>query len=241
MILTKSISRFSRNTVDLLAMIRRLKDLGIDLYFEKENIHTLSEDGELMVTVMTSFAQEESRSISENVKWGIRRNFLRGIGNQFILYGYRWDGERFRVVEEEAEIVRRIFRSYLDGIYAETLEKQFRLEGITGPRGGHFSTATIRRILANERYTGNRILQKEYIADHLSHRRKRNGGELPRYFVENANPAIIEQEVFDEVQRRMKLRSRAAKTGNGGRAASPGQGSAVESKSRERRCTEWRK
>ena len=115
-ILTKSISRFARNTVDLLETVRELKDLGIEVRFQKEKIHTLSEDGELMLSLLASFAQEESRSISENVKWGIRKNFQKGIGNSFHIYGYRWTGKEFVIVEEEAKIVRLIYDNYLKGI-----------------------------------------------------------------------------------------------------------------------------
>ena len=154
-ILTKSISRFARNTVDLLETIRELKALGIEVRFEKEKINSLSEDGELMLTLLASFAQEESRSISENVKWGIRKNFQKGIGNSFHIYGYRWTGKEFVIVEEEAEIVRLIYDNYLNGISAEKTEKQLEEMGVKSYTGGHFSNSSIRQILQQERYTGN--------------------------------------------------------------------------------------
>lgn len=205
-ILTKSISRFSRNTVDLLDTIRHLKRKGIEVRFEKEQINTLSEDGELMLTLLASFAQEESRSISENIKWGIRKNFEKGVGNNFHLYGYRWENKAYRVVEEEAEVVRRIFDNYLNGISAEKTAQMLNAEGIHGPGGGLFYALTIRRMLENERYTGNRLLQKEFIQDHKTHKRQKNKGELPRFYVEQVAPPIISQEVFDSVQTEIERR-----------------------------------
>jgi site-specific DNA recombinase len=162
-ILTKSISRFARNTVDLLETVRELKDLGIEVRFQKEKIHTLSEDGELMLSLLASFAQEESRSISENVKWGIRKNFQKGIGNSFHIYGYRWTGKEFVIVEEEAKIVRLIYDNYLKGISAEKTEKQLEEMGVKSYTGGHFGNNSIRQILKQERYTGNTLFQKTHI------------------------------------------------------------------------------
>lgn len=220
LILTKSISRFSRNAVQLLGTIRELKALGVEIRFEREGISTMSSDGEFMLSLLATFAEAESKSISDNVKWGIRHNFRKGIGNQFLLYGYRWDGTKFRIVPEEAAVVRRIFRNYLEGKSAETTEREFREERIPGPKGGHFSTATIRRILENERYTGNRLLQKEFIAGNETRKRRKNMGELPRFFVRKAHPAIIETAVFLEVQRRIGAK-RELRSDTRGRAENP--------------------
>ncbi len=199
-ILTKSISRFARNTVDLLATVRELKGLGIEVRFEKEKINSLTEDGELMLSLLASFAQEESRSISDNVKWGIRKNFQRGIGNSFHIYGYRWTGSEFVIVEEEAEVVRLIFDNYLNGISAEKTEKQLEAMGVKSYTGGHFSNSAIRAILKQERYTGNTLFQKTYIDTFGSGKTKYNRGELPQYYAENTHPAIISEETFQKAQ-----------------------------------------
>lgn len=199
-ILTKSISRFARNTVDLLETVRELKDLGVEIRFEKENINSLSEDGELMLTLLASFAQEEARSISENVKWGIRKNFQKGIGNSFHIYGYRWTGTEFVVVEEEAEIVRLIYDNYLNGISAEKTEKQLAKMGIKSYTGGPFKASSVRTILKQERYTGNTLFQKTYIDTFGSGKTKYNYGELPQYYAEDTHPAIISEEIFRKVQ-----------------------------------------
>jgi site-specific DNA recombinase len=202
-ILTKSISRFARNTVDLLETVRHLKELGIEVRFEKEGINSLSEDGELMLTLLASFAQEESRSTSENVKWAIQKNFQQGRPNSFQIYGYRWDGERFVVEPEEAEVVKYIFKHYLNGVSAEKMEGQLQEKGVKSYRGGHFSASSIRAILGNEKYTGNMLLQKVYTIDHITHRQKDNNGELPRYWVEDSHEAIIDLETFEKVQSRI--------------------------------------
>ena len=199
-ILTKSISRFARNTVDLLETVRHLKELDIEVRFEKENINSLSEDGELMLTLLASFAQEESRSTSENVKWAIRKGFEQGKTNSFCIYGYRWNGEQFNIVPEEAEVVRLIYDNFLKGLSAEQTEKQLDEMGIKSYTGGHFSNTSIRAILRQERYTGNILLQKTYVENHISHKTKINNGELPKYYAENTHPAIIDQETFDKVQ-----------------------------------------
>ena len=199
-ILTKSISRFARNTVDLLETVRHLKELGIEVRFEKERINSLSEDGELMLTLLASFAQEESRSTSENVKWAIRKGFEQGKTNSFCIYGYRWDGEQFNIVPEEAEVIRLIYDNFLKGLSAEQTEKQLDEMGVKSYTGGHFSNTSIRAILRQERYTGNMLLQKTYIENHITHKSKINYGELPMYYAENTHPAIIDQDTFDKVQ-----------------------------------------
>lgn len=207
-VLTKSISRFARNTVDLLETVRHLKGLGIEVQFEKEKINSLSEDGELMLTLLASFAQEESRSISENVKWAIRKGFEKGKTNSFCIYGYRWDGKEFHIVPEEAEVVRLIYSNYLKGMSAEQTERQLAEMGVKSYTGGHFSNTSIRAILRNEKYTGNMLLQKSYIQDHITHKTVLNHGELPMYYAENTHPAIISQETFDAVQKEMERRRR---------------------------------
>lgn len=200
-VLTKSISRFARNTVDLLETVRRLKELGISVRFEKERIDSLTEDGELMLTLLASFAQEESRSISENVKWGTRKRFEQGIPNgRFNIYGYRWEGDHLVIQPEEAAVVRLIFDNFLAGLSAETTEKQLAEMGVKSYKGQHFGNTSIRQILGNITYTGNLLFQKEYVADPISGKSKKNYGELPQYFVENTHEAIIPMEVYQAVQ-----------------------------------------
>ncbi len=205
-ILTKSISRFARNTVDLLETVRHLRDIGVEVRFEKENINSMSGDGELMLSILASFAQEESRSISENVKWAVRKGFEKGKPNSFCLYGYRWDGEQFRIVPEEAAVVRLIFENYLNGLSDEQTARQLEEMGVKSYTGGRMCSGSIRAILKNEKYTGNMLLQKCFIEDHISHRVVRNRGELPMYYAENTHPAIISKETFDAVQREMERR-----------------------------------
>lgn len=205
-ILTKSISRFARNTVDLLETVRHLREKGIEVRFEKENINSLSEDGELMLTLLASFAQEESRSTSENIKWAIKKKFEQGRPNSFCMYGYRWNGKTFVVVPEEAVIVRLIYDNFLNGLSAEQTEKQLEEMGVKSYTGQHFSNTSIRAILRNEKYTGNMLLQKEFTVSHITHKTKKNEGELPQYWVENSHEAIISLETFQAVQAEIERR-----------------------------------
>ena len=206
-VLTKSISRFARNTVDLLETVRHLKELGISVRFEKERIDSLTEDGELMLTLLASFAQEESRSISENVKWGTRKRFEQGIPNgHFQIYGYRWEDDHLVIEPKEAAIVRLIFDNFLAGLSAETTEKQLAEMGVKSYKGQHFGNTSIRQILGNITYTGNLLFQKEYVVDPISGKSKKNYGELPQYFVENTHEAIIPMEVYQAVQDEKKRR-----------------------------------
>lgn len=213
-ILTKSISRFARNTVDLLETVRQLRALNVEVRFEKENIHSLSGDGELMLSILASFAQEESRSISENVKWATRKRFAQGKHNgRFHIFGYRWEGEQLVVVPEQAKIVQLIYENYLKGISAEKTEVQLAEMGVKGIFGGRLGSEVIRSMLKNITYTGNFLFQKQYVADPITKFKKYNKGELPQYFVEDSHEAIIPmaqwQAVQDERERRKKLGARA--------------------------------
>ena len=206
-ILTKSISRFARNTLDLLNIVRQLKDKGVEVRFEKERINTLTGDGELMLSILASFAQEESRSISDNVKWGTRKRFEQGIPNgHFTIYGYKWVGDKLTIIPEEAKIVKRIFQNFLDGKSRLETEKEFRKEGIKTRLGCEWKDSNIRKILDNITYTGNMLFQKEYIEDPITKHRKKNRGELPQYFVANTHEAIIDKKTFDYVQSEMARR-----------------------------------
>lgn len=206
-ILTKSIQRFARNTVDLLETVRHLKDIGVEVRFEKENINSMSGDGELMLSILASFAQEESRSISENVKWGTKKRFEQGIPNgHFQIYGYRWEGDHLVVEPKEAKIVKLIFDNFMNGLSAESTEKQLEEMGVKSYKGVHFSNSSIRQILSNVTYTGNLLFQKEYVSDPIIGKSKKNNGEMPQYWVENTHEAIIPMEIFQAVQKERQRR-----------------------------------
>jgi len=213
LIVTKSVSRFARNTVDSLSTVRKLKEHGTEVYFEKENIFTFDGKGELLITIMSSLAQEESRSISENVTWGHRKRFADGKlilpYKRFLGYERGEDGMP-QIVEQEAEIVRSIFRLFINGKTFSAIAKYLTDNGIPTP--GHrkvWQSATIRSILTNEKYKGEALLQKGYTVDFLTKQRKVNEGEIPQYYVKNSHPAIIAPDEFDavqiEIERRMKL------------------------------------
>ncbi|MBQ7574400.1 MAG: recombinase family protein [Clostridia bacterium] len=200
-VITKSISRFARNTVTLLQTVRELKSLGIDVYFEEQNIHSMSSDGELMLTILASYAQEESRSVSENCKWRIRHKFEEGIEHHFTLYGYeKVDGE-IKIKDGEAEVVREIFKCYLSGMGITKIAKKLRQDNIPSPKGSSWTLSSVRNVLINEKYMGDMMLQKYYTKDHLCKRSRCNNGELPKYYVEETHPAIISKEDFEKVQK----------------------------------------
>lgn len=200
-VITKSISRLARNTVTMLETVRELKNLNIDVYFEKENIHSLSGDGELMLTILASFAQEESRSVSENCKWRIRKGFEAGelINLQFI-YGYRIKKGKVEIEESEAEIVRIIFKDYVDGMGYSLIAKKLREKGARRYRGGIWNAESIAYIIKNEKYSGNALLQKRYVKDHLTKTLVWNKGDLPQYYAEGTHPAIIDTATFQRAQ-----------------------------------------
>ena len=206
-ILAKSISRFARNTVDLLETVRRLKEIGVEVRFEKEHISSMSGDGELMLSILASFAQEESRSISDNVKWGTRKRFEKGIPNgKFRIYGYRWEGDELAIVPEEAAIVKRIFQNFLDGKSRLETEREFAAEGVTTREGCRWVDSNIRVVLTNVTYTGSLLFQKEYVENPITKRKRKNRGELPQYYVQDTHPAIIDKATFDFVQAEMVRR-----------------------------------
>ena len=199
-ILCKSTSRFARNTVTLLETARELKGLGISVSFEKENIDTMSGDGELMLTILASFAQEESRSVSENCKWRVRKKFEQGILTGMRMYGYDVRNGSFTILPEEAAIVQRIFHMYLDGMGSERIMRELNAEGIPAPEGGSWNAGTIMMMLRNEKYAGDLLLQKSYVNNHVEKKQLPNRGELPQYFVAEDHAPIIDRETFDAVQ-----------------------------------------
>ena len=208
MIITKSISRFARNTLTVLETIRELKKLGIDVYFEKENIHSLSEEGELMLTLLSSFAQEESLSVSENCKWRIRDKFKQGISTNFKMLGYELKNNQITVIPKEAKIVKIIFQDYLSGMGINAIARKLRDKGIPTKDGGIWHENTVRGILKNEKYTGNLLLQKTFISDHISKKKRKNKGELPMYYVESNHEPIIDVDTFQKVQDKIKKQAK---------------------------------
>ena len=211
MILTKSLSRFARNTVDSLKYIRDLKALGIAVIFEKENINTLETDTEMMLTILSCFAQAESESISKNVSWGIRQSFKNGnVPMQYArLLGYRkGDYDKPEIVPEEAEIVKGIYRLYLDGMSLNMIVDRLNEKGLT-TKGSNspYRKEVVQRILTNEKYTGDALLQKTYVTDCITKKTRKNNGELPMYLVKNHHEPIISHEDFNRVQEEMARRS----------------------------------
>ena len=210
MILCKSISRLARNTVDLLRIIRHLKELGIEVQFEKDNIHSLSADGEVMLTILASFSEQESRSISENCKWGIRKRFADGtIGtaNKHIL-GYRYDEDagQYVIIPEEAETVRWMFRMYLEGLSFQQIADRLNAAGICTTLGNMFQEGSVHALIFNEIYAGDLRRQKTYTPDPISKVKIINKGKLPQYLFMDCHEAIIDRETYAKVQAEMQRR-----------------------------------
>jgi len=215
MIITKSVSRFARNTVDSLQTIRDLKAAGVEVFFEKENIRTFDGKGELLLTIMSSLAQEESRSISENVTWGKRKSMQDGKVSlpykRFLGYEKGSDGKP-QIVESEAKTVRRIYDLFLAGSTYREIGAGLTADGIPTPGGKTvWSMTSVRSILQNEKYAGNAILQKKYTVDFLSKKQKINQGEMPQYYVENSHPGIVSRSAFELVQDEIRRRKQFGK------------------------------
>lgn len=218
LIVTKSVSRFARNTVDSLTTVRKLKEAGVEVYFEKENIWTLDSKGELLITIMSSLAQEESRSISENVTWGQRKRFADGKVSipygQFLGYRKGADGLP-EIVPEEAETVRLIYRLFVQGKTVSAIAKRLTSEGIPTSAGKTlWQSSTVESILTNEKYKGAALLQKRFTVDFLQKKMKVNEGEVPQYYVENSHPPIILPDEWDRVQTEMARRKSSGRRHN---------------------------
>lgn len=209
-IITKSISRFARNTLDCLNFVRLLKELGIGVIFEKENIFTLDGKGEVLMSILASLAQDESRSISENSTWGIRRRFEQGklhINTTKFLGYDKDDNGNLIINEEQAKVVRRIYQDYLNGKGPNRIAKDLEREGVINWNGKtKWYESTVRKILSNEKYKGDALLQKTYTIDYLSKKRAENNGEVPMYYVEDSHPGIIEKDMWEAVQLEMERR-----------------------------------
>lgn len=211
LIITKSLSRFARNTVDCLETVRLLKANGIGVYFEKENINTLTESSEFLITLFSGFAQAESESLSKNVAWGKAKSAEAGkVTFQYKkMLGYRRgaDGQP-EIVPEEAEVIKRIYHRYLDGCTLGQIKRELDKDNVPTAQGVEFwSPAIIHNILTNEKYIGDALLQKTYVTDCISKKVKKNQGERAMYYVENNHPAIISREMFDQVRNEMTRRS----------------------------------
>lgn len=206
-IITKSISRFARNTVTLLETVRELKGYGVDVFFEGQNIHTLSTDGELMLSILASYAQEESLSASENQKWRIRKNFEEGKPWNGTMLGYRYHNGTLVIEPQEAEIVRRIFREYLSGKGVVTIANRLNADGLVTRYGNQWHKRSVTCVLLNYAYTGNLLLQTTFRENHLTKRSLPNDGQLPKYHAKGTHEAIISMEDFTAAQAEMEKRS----------------------------------
>ncbi len=211
MVITKSISRFARNTLDCLKYIRQLKDRNIPVFFEKENINTMDSKGEVLLTIMASLAQQESQSLSQNVKLGLQYRYQQGLvqvnHNRFL--GYTKDEEGQLIIEpEEAEVVKRIYREYLEGASLAQIGKSLEADGILTAEGkAKWRPETLKKILQNEKYIGDALLQKTYTVDFLSKKRIKNNGIVPQYYVENSHEPIIPRDLYMQVQEEMARRA----------------------------------
>lgn len=223
MIITKSISRFARNTLDCLKYIRQLKEKNIPVYFEKESINSMDAKGEIMLTIMASLAQQESQSLSQNVKLGIQYRYQQGKvqinHNRFL--GYTKDAEGTLIIDsEQAEVVKRIYREYLEGSSMDKIATGLEADGIlTGAGKPRWHTSTINKILRNEKYIGDALLQKTYTTDFLTKTRIKNNGTVPQYYVENNHPAIIPKDLYMLVQEEL-VRRRVVHTSSNGKKRS---------------------
>lgn len=207
MIITKSISRFARNTVVLLSTLRRLKELNINVYFEEQNINSLSADGELMITILAGFAQEEARSVSENMKWRVRANFKKGIPWNGTVLGYRLVNGKYEIQEDEAKIVKLIFDLYLNGKGKEGIARYLNKLGLVTRFKNKWSKESIMVILKNSMYTGNLLLQTTYHNNYIEKKSVKNNGELPMYQVDESHEPIIDIDTFNKVQAEIKRRA----------------------------------
>ena len=211
---TKSVSRFGRNTVDTLIYIRELRTLGIDVFFEKENIHSTESSGELMLTLMAAFAESESETMSANIKWGKRRRYEQGITGSITLngmYGFRQNKGVVTVVEDEAELVRRIYKDFIDGYsYGEIADRLIADEVPTRMPGASWAKTTVQHIIRNEKYCGDALMQKTYTKDFRTHKSVKNT-DLNMYFKENHHTAIIKKEDWIKVQKLLSERHSTAK------------------------------
>lgn len=221
MVVTKSVSRFGRNTVDTLKNVRELKALGVDVFFEKENIHTINSEGEVLLTLISAVAQNESLNLSENVKWGIRRKYESGSVKSVPcgkFLGYDKIDGKLVINEEQAIIVRRIYREFLDGYSVSQIAANLTADGIPSEQGNAvWDLSSVRQILTNEKFKGDTLFQKTYNTDHLTKKRADNNGELPQYYIEGSHPAIINKDIWECVRLELERQERYCKDHNIGK------------------------
>ncbi len=221
MVITKSISRFARNTLDCLKYIWQLKDRNIPVFFEKENINTMDSKGEVLLTIMVTLAQQENQSLSQNVKLGLQYRYQQGLvqvnHNRFL--GYTKDEEGQLIIEpEEAEVVKRIYREYLEGASLAQIGKSLEADGILTAAGkAKWRSETLKKILQNEKYIGDALLQKTYTVDFLSKKRVKNNGIVPQYYVENSHEPIIPRDLYMQVQEKIWCGGQTFTVGQRGR------------------------
>jgi DNA invertase Pin-like site-specific DNA recombinase len=208
LVITKSITRFARNTVTLLETVRELKLLDVDVFFEKENIHSISGDGELMLTILASYAQEEALSVSENIKWRKRSDMKKGKTKPISVFGYDAVGGKLFIKPDEAEVVRMIFAELLGGLGQTAIANKLNGLGITTAGGYKWSSGTIRDILTNPKMCGNLLHQRRFVADPISKKQVYNYGELPMYLIEDTHEGIVSPETFDAVQAELARRGK---------------------------------
>ena len=208
LIVTKSISRFARNTITLVETMRELRTMGIDIYFENEKLHSISASGDFMIKLLGLMAEDYSRSLSENVKWGIQKMFESGQANTGRMTGYHYKDRQLFVLPKEAEIIKKIYDYYLSGMTAVKIAKELNVQGIKTIKGNKWSDYSILRILRNEKYMGDMLLQKTFTENYRTHKTLSNKGQRKRYYVENGHEAIINKEDFYAVQKELAWRRR---------------------------------
>ena len=210
LIITKSISRFARNTVTTLQTVRELRQIGVDVYFEEQNIHTLGEEGEFVLTLLAAYAEEEARSVSENQMWRIEKQFQQGKPTSIDMFGYAFVKGRLEIIPEEAALIREAAKQYLDGATQEQLETIFNEAGVVGRHGKKFTGTGIITLLCNEKVVGDLLLQKTRCIDPITKVQKVNHGEWPQYFVSGSHEPILDREtqekIFAERARRVEAR-----------------------------------
>ena len=202
MVITKSVSRFARNTVTSLETVRELKAIGVDVYFEEQKIHSMSGDGELMLTILSAFAQEESRSASDNQKWRIRKAYENGeLMNMRTMFGYRFSRKNgIEIDPEQAETVKEMYARIIRGDSVNSVVRWLNRNDHRGAFGGKWNVTRVHDLLSNEKYTGNSLLQKVFRNNHIEKKITRNRGELPQYFATETHPAIIDEATFEAAQ-----------------------------------------
>lgn len=218
-VITKSISRLARNTVLLHATVRELRELDVDIFFEENNLHSLSHEGDFMLSILASMADEESRIVSENTKWRIRGDFAEGNPNNNTILGYRLvdkgDHKEYAIEPKEALLVKYIFTSFLGGAGCITIARTLHEFGAKTRLGNAWGESTVRKILRNEKYTGLLVLQKTFVSDHISKKKMKNEGQLATYTIPDAHEAIISEAMFTRAQEEMRSRMERFHPGRG--------------------------